>query len=27
MIEIYSDGSSRGNPGDSVYGIVIYKNN
>lgn len=25
-ITIYTDGGSRGNPGDSAYGFVVYKN-
>ena len=27
MIEIYTDGGSRGNPGNSGSGVVIYKDN
>lgn len=27
MIEIYTDGSSRGNPGPGGYGVVLKKNN
>ncbi|MGC8977347.1 MAG: ribonuclease HI family protein [Candidatus Ratteibacteria bacterium] len=26
-IEIFIDGASKGNPGESAYGIVIYRNN
>ena len=25
MIEIYTDGSSRGNPGNGGFGVVIFK--